>query len=111
MDGHFAALGVQIADVLENKKDVYDQLSEIKTDNVDRYEKMESGLSNVISKMNDKMEEMNQNINLLMNSMLKSMRYMNDTMQNMQRDIKSNIAEGSGNRGKIARIAKPSWMS
>ena len=110
MDGHFAALGVQIADVLENKKDIYDQLSKIKTDNVDRYEKMESGLANVFSGMNDKMEEMNQNIYLLMNSMLNSMRYMNDTMQNMQRDIKianikTNIAEGLGglgNRGKVA---------
>ena len=110
MDGHFAALGVQIADVLENKKDIYDQLSEIKTDNVDRYEKMESGLANVFSTMNDKMDEMNQNIYLLMNSMLNSMRYMNDTMQNMQRDIKianikTNIAEGLGglgNRGKVA---------
>ena len=102
MDDQFAGLGVQIAHLLENKKDINSQLSEIKTDIVERYEKMESGLASAFSTMNDKLDVMNQKIFSLMDNMLKSLRYMNDTMQNMQRDIKSNIAQGLGNRGKVA---------
>ena len=85
---------MQIADMLEYKEHINSQLSEIKNDNLDRHEAMD-----------EKMEEMNQNINslgLLMDNMLKNMRYMNDTMQNMHTDIKTNIAEGGpSNRGKV----------
>ena len=94
MDDNFAFLGVQIADMLEYKEHINSQLSEIKNDNLDRHEAMD-----------EKMEEMNQNIKslgLLMDNMLKNMRYMNDTMQNMHTDIKTNIAEGGpSNRGKV----------
>ena len=96
MDDHFQSLGVQLADLLENKKDIIisfnSLLSDIKADNVHRYEKMK-----------DKLDDMERNIIYsLMDNMLKSMRNMNDTMQNMQSNIKSNIAQGLGNRGKVA---------
>ena len=103
MDANFASLGVQIADVLENKKHINSQLSKIMNDNLDRDENRDKAFST----MNVKMEEMNQNINslgLLVEKMLKSMRYMNDTMQYLHTDIKTNIAEGLGgpnNRGKV----------
>ena len=52
---------------------------------------------------------MNRNINIFMNSLLKSMRYMNDTMQDLQTDIKTNkllnnveSLGGPGNRGEVA---------
>ena len=113
MDANFASLGVQIADVLENKKHINSQLSKIMNDNLDRDENRDKAFST----MNVKMEEMNQNINslgLLVEKMLKSMRYMNDTMQYLHTDIKTNIAESlgrAGNRGKLEEITKPSWMS
>ena len=103
MDANFASLGVQIADVLENKKHINSQLSKIMNDNLDRDDNMHKAFST----MNAKTEEMNQNINslgLLMDNMVKNMRNMNDTMQNLHTDIKTNIAEGLGgpnNRGKV----------
>ena len=71
MDDHFSSLGVQIADMLENKEHINSQLSKIKNDNLDGDEKMD----NAISRMNGKMDEMNRNINIFMNRLLKSMRY------------------------------------
>ena len=113
VDNHVVSLGVQIADMLANKKLINSHLSNIKNDNLDRHEKMDKAFYT----MDEKMDEMNQDIaslGLLMDNLVKSMVYMNDTIQNMQRDIKTSIAEGlrvPGNRGKVARIAKPNWIS
>ena len=105
MDDHFSSLGVQIADMLENKEHINSQLSKIKNDNLDGDEKMDKA----ISRVNGKMDDMNRNINIFMNSLLKSMRYMNDTMQDLQTDIKTNkllnnvkSLGGPGNRGEVA---------
>ena len=107
MDDHFSSLGVQIADMLENKEHINSQLSKIKNDNLDGDEKMDKA----ISRVNGKMDDMNRNINIFMNSLLKSMRYMNDTMQDLQTDIKTNkllnnveSLGGPGNRGEVAWI-------
>ena len=101
MDDHFSSLGVQIADMLENKEYIDSQLSEMKNYFLDRDENMDKALS----RMNGKMDDMNRNIDIFMDSLLKSMRYMNDTMQDLQNDIKTKIAEGlggPGNRGGAA---------
>ena len=105
MDDHFSSLGVQIADMLENKEHINSQLSEIKNVNLDGDEKMDKA----ISRVNGKMDDMNRNINIFMNSLLKSMQYMNDTMQDLQTVIKTNkllnnvkSLGGLGNRGEVA---------
>ena len=45
MDANFASLGVQIADVLENKKHINSQLSKIMNDNLDRDENRDKAFS------------------------------------------------------------------